>query len=308
MSCQIPTESLTVPEATSNIATNTNAMKQPNLGKKLAQIRKQENLTQEELVERCNVSVRTIQRIEAGDVTPRTSTVKIILAALGHDLAEVIEDSEPEQGWLKKHFGIGFDSGKNKDAKAILQTAWIAGTIYFVLGLIDAGMDYMNFSGKLDLSQSIFFAVTKASVFLSYALFFRGFVVLGQLFDNYLLKVSSYMIVAAFLVITGIDIFDVFRPFQDDMYLFIQAGASITVGAIGIILGVAFWKLQDGMGRLAAIAGVFEIMVGVCFLTVILFFLSLIMLVPATIVEIVLLFKAYELVSNEQALSKTGKE
>jgi transcriptional regulator with XRE-family HTH domain len=39
-------------------------MKQPDLGKKILELRKQKGLTQEELVELCNINVRTIQRIE----------------------------------------------------------------------------------------------------------------------------------------------------------------------------------------------------------------------------------------------------
>ena len=275
-------------------------MKQPELGKKIAQIRKQKNLTQEELVEQCNVSIRTIQRIEAGEVTPRTSTIKIILAALDADMEEVMQE-EKSGSRINRLFLTAAEPGDAKEIAAILQTAWIAGIIYLVLGLIDAGMDFMHLSGKMDLSQSIFFAATKVSVFLSYALFLRGFVLLGNLFDQYLLKVACYMMVAAFLVITAIDIYDVFRPFQEDMYLFVQAGASITVGAIGIVLGRALWKLQDSMGRMAAIAGAFELAIGLFFLTVFLFFISLVLLVPATIIEIVLLFKAYEFMAGGKA-------
>lgn len=58
-------------------------MQQPELGRRLAALRKEKNLTQEELVDKSHVSVRTIQRIEAGEVLPRMSTVKILLEALG---------------------------------------------------------------------------------------------------------------------------------------------------------------------------------------------------------------------------------
>src|SRR5690606_17862954 len=58
-------------------------MQQPELGRRLTALRKAKNLTQEELVEKSHVSVRTIQRIEAGEVLPRTITVKILLEALG---------------------------------------------------------------------------------------------------------------------------------------------------------------------------------------------------------------------------------
>lgn len=57
-------------------------MNQPDLGKKIAELRKAKGLTQEELVETCNLNVRTLQRIESGEVTPRSYTVKIIFNAL----------------------------------------------------------------------------------------------------------------------------------------------------------------------------------------------------------------------------------
>lgn len=60
-------------------------MKQPELGRKIAELRKAKGLTQEELVEKCNINVRTLQRIEAGSVMPRSYTIKVIFAALDHE-------------------------------------------------------------------------------------------------------------------------------------------------------------------------------------------------------------------------------
>lgn len=57
-------------------------MKQPELGKKIAELRKAKSLTQEELVAKCKLNVRTLQRIESGMVTPRSYTLKTIFAAL----------------------------------------------------------------------------------------------------------------------------------------------------------------------------------------------------------------------------------
>ena len=57
-------------------------IQQPELGKKIADLRKAKGLTQEELVEKCNLNVRTLQRIECGEVTPRPFTVKLIFEAL----------------------------------------------------------------------------------------------------------------------------------------------------------------------------------------------------------------------------------
>jgi transcriptional regulator with XRE-family HTH domain len=61
-------------------------MKQPHLGRKIAELRKAKGFTQEELVEKCNLSVRTLQRIESGDVSPRSYTQRLIFKALEYDI------------------------------------------------------------------------------------------------------------------------------------------------------------------------------------------------------------------------------
>lgn len=67
-------------------------MKQPELGKKIVELRKAKGYTQEELVEICNLNVRTLQRIETGVVTPRIYTIKTIFEALEYDTYESLED------------------------------------------------------------------------------------------------------------------------------------------------------------------------------------------------------------------------
>ncbi|MBN1253131.1 MAG: helix-turn-helix domain-containing protein [Bacteroidales bacterium] len=74
-------------------------IQQPELGKKIADLRKERGLTQEELVEKCNLSVRTLQRIESGEVTPRTYTVKLIFEALEVSFDKSLIDDE---GWINK--------------------------------------------------------------------------------------------------------------------------------------------------------------------------------------------------------------
>jgi transcriptional regulator with XRE-family HTH domain len=61
-------------------------MKQPELGKKIAELRKAKGLTQEELVSKCKLTVRTLQRIESGVVTPRSYTIKMLFAALDYNV------------------------------------------------------------------------------------------------------------------------------------------------------------------------------------------------------------------------------
>jgi uncharacterized Tic20 family protein/DNA-binding XRE family transcriptional regulator len=60
-------------------------MYQPDLGLKVAELRQLKGLTQEELAERCEVSARTVQRIESGEVDPRAYTLRCLGRELEFD-------------------------------------------------------------------------------------------------------------------------------------------------------------------------------------------------------------------------------
>lgn len=59
-------------------------MKQPDLGRKISDLRLSLGLTQKELADKCNFSLRTIQRIEAAEVNPRSFTVKKVFSELNY--------------------------------------------------------------------------------------------------------------------------------------------------------------------------------------------------------------------------------
>ncbi len=73
-------------------------MNQPDLGLKIAELRQQKGLTQEKLAEYCEVSTRTIQRIESGEVEPRSFTRNSLGNILEFDFGR--ENSENENLWL----------------------------------------------------------------------------------------------------------------------------------------------------------------------------------------------------------------
>lgn len=60
-----------------------------NLGTQLREIRKNLGWTQSELANRCGVTLRTIQRIEKGDVTPSAYTLGRLKKELGTDFFEL---------------------------------------------------------------------------------------------------------------------------------------------------------------------------------------------------------------------------
>ena len=264
-------------------------MRQPELGKRLTELRQQKSLTQEELVEACNVSVRTIQRIESGEVTPRTSTIKILLSALDADFESFKNSVEANQS-----------DDYMQSAETWLQVAWISGIAYFVVGFVDGILEYERFENFYEVESIPFYITTKISYFIFYVLFLFGFVKLGDYFANYLLKITSYMLMGIFALWTLFDIFTIFYEMSDENLISLGAGEMICYGAITIVFGIGLMRLQDGMGHLAKIAGIFEIIAGFFFAIFILFFLGYLLLVPATIIEIILLYKGYEFIKSER--------
>ncbi|MCF6268757.1 MAG: helix-turn-helix domain-containing protein [Melioribacteraceae bacterium] len=73
-------------------------MNQHEIGRKLLELRKKKGLTQEELAIRCGVNVRSIQRIEAGTVSPRVSTLKLIGAELDYEIP--FDENDDLKFWL----------------------------------------------------------------------------------------------------------------------------------------------------------------------------------------------------------------
>jgi len=73
-------------------------MNQPDLGFKVSELRQQKGLTQERLAELCEVSPRTIQRIESGEVDPRAYTLQCLGTVLEFDFGE--ENTGNENLWL----------------------------------------------------------------------------------------------------------------------------------------------------------------------------------------------------------------
>ncbi len=75
-------------------------MYRSNIGKKVAEARKQKGFSQDGLAYLCKMNVRSIQRIEAGHVQPRPYTLKVLSEALDCKF-EYKNNNEPEKLTLK---------------------------------------------------------------------------------------------------------------------------------------------------------------------------------------------------------------
>lgn len=275
-------------------------MIQPDLGKKIAELRKSRGLTQEELVELCNISVRTLQRIETGEVTPRSYTVKTILGALDYDLSRLSEEARDARtgAWWEKLLlvGDGLKSSTVKDVRR-LNLAWIAGVVYFFLGFPESVAEYFRIAeGELIFSRPVYIAL-KVACFVSYFFFIRGFVVVGSLSKSALLKITAILLICATAVMIGYDIASVFYDAGERMFLL--PGFSISFGALGFAFGIALFMVRNSLGYAAAFAGIFEVLAACFFMTVVLSLVGLVLLTPAEILEIILLYKAAEKLKAE---------
>ena len=257
-------------------------LKQPQLGQTIQSLRQEKKMTQDELVELCNVNVRTIQRIEAGEVTPRDYTVRAILNALGHEF-EQVESS------IRKKISL------NR-----MQIGWVAGIIYFVFGLIETGVDFSRFDPNNPIYFSLIYIAVKAISLVSFGLLMIGFVEVGKMFGSSLLKIASYLMIGSFAVIELYDIVSLFSGITETEFWMIKGGEGIIFGSIDVIFGIALFKLGKEMGTIGRAAGIFEIVAGALFVTIILAFLGLFLLIPATILEIILLHKCFERLKSSE--------
>lgn len=280
-------------------------MKQPELGKKIASLRKEKGLTQEELVEMCNINVRTIQRIETGEVSPRTSTIKLILEVLGYDYQSFENDKENKAGngesfiqRLSEIFLIDFDPHKNLASTSNqLKLAFFAALLNFLLGFIVSGFEHVRYEQWLHYDNYTVYTVIKLIDFCAFILLQRGFIILGDYFKNPLLKITSYIIIVHETFNVGYTILSLYEPSIESQY--IDSGISITIGAILIIYSLSISRLKPYLGIVSRWAAVFVFISGFFLLTLILWWVGLIFLIPFEILEIIIMFKALEYLKKE---------
>ncbi len=205
----------------------------------------------------------------------------------------------------KNFIGSFFNPVGNSEAgKAALLTAAVAGVIYLLLEIIKLALDIAWMTETFGREGNIIYVTIVVCLVSSYFLFIRGFIILGHLFENGLLRVVGFMLIFAMIALSVLDTYTLFYLQADPLQswkdlLFIPYGAaSVMYGVLGIVFGTALLKLQDGMGELSKVTGILEIVAGVFLVTVVLFFLGLTILIPATILEVILLFRGYEYLSK----------
>lgn len=78
-----------------------------------------------------------------------------------------------------------------------------------------------------------------------------------------------------------------------DFYM-IKGTEAVAFGGIDIAFGIALVLLGKKLGTISKVAGVFEIIIGAFFITFFLAFIGLIAMIPAIVLEIIVLYQFYD--------------
>ncbi|WP_229802472.1 helix-turn-helix domain-containing protein [Echinicola pacifica] len=252
-------------------------MKQPELGKVIQQHRLSMGMTQEELVERCNISVRTIQRIESGEVTPRSYTIKIIQSVLGIPLDPPLVDRSLDS--IPDDFSA-------KDRQVFFWSA-IIGLAYFILSSYEV---FWELTLMADDRQQIppYYTLLKVLVLVSYAGFAYGFYRIGQRIQNSALMFGAAALIVINAIIIGSDLY--YDPSAAEsqwmgIYGVVVFGISLIPFSIGLILSL------KSMGEPYRIVGIVGLVTGFLFISLLLAFIGLFTWAVFDIACIYLLFR-----------------
>lgn len=246
-------------------------MKQPELGKKLNEIRNQKGITQKELSDLCSVDIRTIQRIEAGEVEPRMSTVKILAAALEND--ELISNHV-------------ISNINNVQLKRTLQVSLIAGIFYF-FNFILYSVVVPNFTSIS--AGPVLFLLSMIHV-ISGGLFFLGFIITGWKYKNNLLLITSVSIIILISLFVIVDMLA--RISGNQVFGYFIRAVVLLMGLGGVLFGLGLIKAGTPGKVWFLVAGILQIVQNIMFLIpfISIQYIGLWLAVPANFVLLLVLY------------------
>ncbi|CAL2059140.1 N-acetylmuramoyl-L-alanine amidase [Tenacibaculum sp. 190524A05c] len=128
-------------------------MKKMTFGEKLIEIRKTKGFTQSDVANKCNISLRTIQRIESGTVTPRSYTIKVISESLGFDYFEApanpkLNPSVKALQNIKFHLALFFKDLFNLKTNTLMKISILS------LPFLFTGLAFFLFNSKVTAQSS----------------------------------------------------------------------------------------------------------------------------------------------------------
>ena len=181
---------------------------------------------------------------------------------------------------MKKDFK--FDNFK------IAGVAGIFSLILFIPSLIVNLMTSIHFD---TLPNSLVVAKTTILIISAILMYFfmKGFILIGKKLKNYFLIVTSYIIIIGTFMIVIYELislsFHLIGIVADLLILFL-------FGVVNILFGIGILQLKDKFGDIATTTGVLNIITGAASSSILLIFIAIVLFIPTTILEIIILFKA----------------
>jgi transcriptional regulator with XRE-family HTH domain len=254
-------------------------MQQPELGQKIQNWRKAKGLTQEELVEQCNLNVRTLQRIEAGEVLPRSFTVKSILEVLKVDFSE-LNMKEDQKNQL---------SALLENKRSFFKWGAIIGIVYLCLSFVEGFMEIGFYDENNSDISGINYSLVKIGVILTFTVFYYPIYLIGKALNDDFLKISALFLIVLIFISNINDIAVFYTGYLSVEVLLVLRSVIFGIGYI--LIGTAFALRQKSLGTLSLVTGIFGIVTGLGFVSILMAIPALFTLTLFEILMLVMIFK-----------------
>ena len=219
-----------------------------NPGKIIGELRIQKGMTQQELSDLSNIDIRTVQRIECGEVNPRFSTLNLIANALEVDISLLREDK-----------------GKRTRASyAFYRFTWIVGVLQ-LLNLIPLVFwkDYQSSIPIGDMSFKTYTLFPLLHIIVG-TLFYYGFYVWGKHCRIKPLMISSIILI---LIIPLSEILLILNLYDAISYSKTTSLViTIIIGLNRILFGAGIFQIRNHAKQLVFVTGVLMVFAGLLYI------------------------------------------
>lgn len=175
----------------------------------------------------------------------------------------------------------------------------IGGVLYLLTGIPEGIIDIARFSDELEafgvpvISNMTYVIVKVLSILASVSLML-AFVHIADKNKQILMQVGAYAVLVVCVAVGLVDILTLNLNASEDSLGLIIMVELIMYALSGIIFGVGVLLSRRKLGDIAWVVGILEIGVGVSLGSFFLAFLAVVLIIPATILEILLIVKLYK--------------
>jgi hypothetical protein len=175
-----------------------------------------------------------------------------------------------------------------------LKHAAIAGILYLIVSfpliVLRAAVGALKTLDELTGSPIPLYIFVLLVALVLYIIFVWGFKVLGEQYQNNLLKIVSYVLIVIAIIHHSYLISVSISPALEN--ILVEMLSVVLAGAAMIPFGIGLLKLKIHFGSVATATGVLEIISGISLLTFLLSFIGILLIIPTYILGVIILFRA----------------